>query len=79
MIKKIMAGSAILAIGVAMSAPLAMAQLNTSTLGTAIDDVNSTFYDYFLVLLAKYWPFVVGVGVLIVVWGFGRRALHAFS
>lgn len=67
-------------IGVSMLAPyVSAAQLNTSTLGTAIDNVNGTFYDYFLVLLAKYWPFVVGVGVLLVVWGFGRRALHQFS
>ncbi|MFI5205315.1 MAG: hypothetical protein ACHQVK_00050 [Candidatus Paceibacterales bacterium] len=58
---------------------VAHAQLSTSTLGTAIDTVNSTWYGYFLVLLTNYWPFIVGVGVLIVVWHFGRRALNAFS
>ena len=53
--------------------------LTTSTLATAIDTVNSTWYGYFLVLLLNYWPFIVGVGVLVVVWHFGRRALNAFS
>ena len=53
--------------------------LSTSTLGAAINTVNSTWYGYFLVLLTNYWPFIVGVGVLVVVWHFGRRALNAFS
>lgn len=53
--------------------------LATSTLGTAIDSINGTFYGYFLVLLESYWPFVVGAGVLVMVWHFGRRLLTAFN
>lgn len=53
--------------------------LSSSTLGAAIDTMNGTVYDYFLVLLASYWPFVVGLAVLIAVWHFGRRAVSAFN
>lgn len=58
---------------------VAHAQMSTSTLGSAIDTVNGTTYDFFTVLLAKYWPFVVGFGVLLIAWGFGRRILAHFS
>ena len=62
--------------GIVMSFSAHAQTLSTSTLGTAIDSVNSTWYSYFLVLLTNYWPFVVGVGVIIFVWAFGRRALE---
>ena len=64
--------------GVVMAFSASAQTLSTSTLGTAIDSVNSTWYGYFLVLLSNYWPFIVGVGVLLLVWGFGRRAIEAF-
>lgn len=57
----------------------AFAQMTTSTLGASIDSVNGTTYDYFQVMLAKYWPFVVGFGVLLIVWHFGRRIIQHFS
>lgn len=79
MMNKILAGVGMFLGAITLASQSAAAQLSTSTLGSAIDNVNGTFYDYFLVLLAKYWPFVVGVGILIVVWHFGRRALNAFS
>ena len=58
---------------------ISFAQVSTSTLGASIDTVNGTWYDYFTILLSHYWPFVVGVGVLLVVWHFGRRALNSFN
>ncbi len=73
----------ILGIGAAAAAlvlPLiSFAQVSTTTLGTAIDSVNGTWYDYFQVLLTHYWPFVVGAGILVLVWHFGRRLLNAFT
>jgi hypothetical protein len=69
-------GSALVAGVMAFSA--SAQTLSTTTLGTAIDSVNSTWYGYFLVLLSNYWPFVVGVGVILLVWHFGRRAIEAF-
>jgi len=52
--------------------------LTTTTLASSIDSVNSTFYDYFLVLLANLWPFVVGAIVLLIVWRFGKGILFGF-
>lgn len=56
----------------------AHAQITTSTLGTAIDDLNASTYDMFQVLLAKYWPFVLGFIILAAVWLFGKRILAHF-
>jgi hypothetical protein len=79
MVKKILIGSAGVITGVGLLVSKAFgAALTTTTLGTSIDNVNATFYDYFLVLLDKYWPFIVGAGILILVWHFGRRLLTAF-
>lgn len=80
--KKIYLGSAALisVIGAAVLGVMsAGAQMTSSTLGTAIDSVNSTTYDYFLVLLNKYWPFVVGFLILLGVWRYGRGILHGFT
>ena len=82
MMKKIYLGLAGIVPAVAIGAGALMAHadvLSTSTLGTAIDTVNGTFYSYFQVLLTNYWPFVVGAGVLLLVWHFGRRLLTAFN
>lgn len=57
----------------------AAAQLSTSTLGASIDTVNSTWYDYFTVLLNKYWPFIVGAGILVLVWHYGRKLLFQLN
>ena len=68
------------ALGSVLGASVAMAApLTTSTLASSIDTVNGTFYDYFTVLLSNYWPFVVGGGILVLVWHVGRRLLHAFN
>lgn len=52
---------------------VASAQVSTTTLPTVINTLNSTWYSYFQVMLANFWPFVVGVGVILLVWHFGRR------
>jgi hypothetical protein len=78
--RKIYLGIAALTTALLGSVSVALAgPLTTSTLGSSIDTVNGTFYDYFVVLLDKYWPFVVGAGILVLVWHFGRRLLHAFN
>ena len=46
--------------------------LNASGTGCAIDILNTTWYSYFLVLLEKFWPFVVGVIILLAVWFFSE-------
>lgn len=75
---KLLAGAGVAAvIGLAL-VPFANAQLTSSTLGTSIDSINSTWYDYFTVLLNKFWPFLVGAGILVAVWWFGRHLLRAF-
>lgn len=66
-------------VGSVLATLVAHAQMTTTTLASSIDSVNGTTYDYFLVLLAKYWPFVVGFGVLLIAWGFGRRILQHFA
>lgn len=58
---------------------LAHAQMTTSTLGTNIDSVSGTTTDYFTVLLAKYWPFVVGFLILLGVWHYGKRVIQGFN
>ena len=52
--------------------------LNSSTLGCTIDKVNSGVTGYVYTLIAHYWPFVVGVGVLVGVWHFGMVAITLF-
>lgn len=44
-----------------------------------IDSINSTFYDYFLVLLNKFYRFIIGALILLVVWFFGKRILNRFN
>lgn len=80
MVKKILGGlaGAVAVIGLSINAASA-AVMSTSTLGSAIDSINGTTYDYFAVLLEKYWPFLVGFGVLLVVWGFGKRIVQHFA
>lgn len=53
------------------------ATLASTTLGTTIDSMNTTAYDYVVVLIDKLWPFVLALGVLIAVWYIGRRAIRA--
>lgn len=57
----------------------AAAQMSTTTLGTQTDTLSATVVDYFSVLVTKYWPFVVGFGILLVVWHFGRRIIASFT
>lgn len=52
--------------------------MSSGTLGTSIDTMNGTVYDYFQVMLEKYWPFIVGFGILVAVWYIGRRLIHSF-
>jgi len=55
----------------------AHAQFSTTTLGTAIDTVSQTSYDYFGVLISKFWPFLLGAVILVGVVVFGKRIIHA--
>lgn len=77
---KILAGAGI---AFAVVAPFAMtlahAQMTTTTLGASIDTVSGTTQDYFAVLLAKYWPFVVGFLILLGVWHYGKRVITGFN
>jgi hypothetical protein len=52
--------------------------LNTTTMACSIDNVNSGVTGYVYTLLAHYWPFVVGAGVLVGVWHFGMAAITLF-
>ena len=45
--------------------------LTTTTLGTSIDTVNSTWYDYFTVFITHAWPFILGGFILIGIIGLG--------
>lgn len=79
MFKKILVGFVgTLALAALVLVPAAQAQMSTTTLGTSIDTISDTTYDYFGVLLAKLWPFVVGFVILIGVWYLGRRFIHSF-
>jgi len=71
--------SAVSAVVLGLGASLANAQMTTTTLASSVDTVNGTTMDYFTVLLAHYWPFVVGFLILLAVWHFGKRIISAFS
>lgn len=49
---------------------------SVDTLGNAIDTVSGTTYDYFGVLIAKFWPFLLGAVILVGVIVFGKRIIH---
>jgi hypothetical protein len=53
------------------------AAFSTSSLGVAIDDVSALTYDYFLVLIAKFWPFLLGAIILVGILVFGKRIVHS--
>lgn len=81
MMKKIIAytsgiGTAIVAL-LSVGQAHAQAAFSTTTLGTAIDTVSGTTYDYFTVLIAKFWPFLLGAVILVGVVVFGKRIIHA--
>ena len=50
---------------------------STTTLGTAIDTVSGTTYDYFGVLITKFWPFLLGAVILIGILVFGKRIIRS--
>lgn len=61
-----------------VSATYASAQaFTTSSLGAAIDTVSGTTYDYFTVLIVKFWPFLLGAVILVGVVVFGKRIIHS--
>lgn len=71
-------GAVVGTVGAALVAPLAHAQYDTSTLTANINSVSDSFVSYFTVLLTTFWPLVVGIGILAIVWGFARGALNRF-
>lgn len=77
--KKILFGA--LALGLAVVPLLggvasAQTPMSTTTLGTNIDSVSGQANDYFSVLLAKFWPFLLGATILVGVIYFGRSIIH---
>lgn len=71
-------GAGVAAIGGLLYAGAAhAAAFSTTTLGTAIDDVSSNTYDYFSVLISKFWPFLLGAVIIVGVVVFGKRIVHA--
>lgn len=71
-------GAVVGTVGAALFAPLAHAQYSTTTLTANINSVATSFTDYFTVLLTTFWPLVVGIGVIGLVWSFTRGALSRF-
>ena len=53
--------------------------LDASGTGNMINCINTTWYSYFLTLLEHYWPYVVGVGILLIAWMFARHAINALQ
>jgi H+/Cl- antiporter ClcA len=76
---KLAIGSVIGAVAAVVSVVAAHAQMTTTTLAASIDTMNGTTQDYFTVLLAHYWPFLVGFLVLVAVWHYGKRIIGAFN
>ncbi len=75
---KIWVGSALGAVGTLLGSAYAhAAAISTSTLGSSIDDVSSTWYDYFTVFLSHAWPYIVGAVILVGMVIFGKRIIHA--
>ena len=68
--------SAVATFGLALVAS-AQTPFSTSTLGTAIDKVSGTSYDYFGVLIDRFWPFLLGAVILVGVVVFGKRIIHS--
>lgn len=69
----------LLVVGLSLVAPYAAAAqttFSTTSLGTAIDTVSGTTYDYFTVLLAKFWPFLLGAVILVGILVFGKSIIH---
>lgn len=68
---------ALATVGALVSAGVAKAEtFSTTSLGTAIDTVSGSTYDYFTVLITKFWPFLLGAVILIGVIVFGKRIVH---
>lgn len=57
------------------------AALSTTTLGTSIDTINTTWNDYFTVFMTNAWPFLLGasvlVGIVLLALALIRRVFHA--
>lgn len=68
----------VLAITAMVASPLlaGATAMSTTTLGSNIDEVSGITLDYFGVLIAKYWPFLLGFIILVGVVAFGKRTIH---
>lgn len=85
MLKNKIAQKVLASLGVAAAVLLPLAPMvaaaqtpfSTTTLGTAIDSVSGTSYDYFTVLIAKFWPYLLGAVLLVGVIAFGKRIVHS--
>lgn len=51
--------------------------LSTTTLGAAIDTISGSTYDYFTVMIAKFWPYLLVTSILVGVVVYGKRIIHA--
>jgi len=74
---KIFTGLSAAMFGLIYTVQAQAAAFSTSTLGNAIDDVSGTTYEYFVVLIAKFWPFLLGAVILVGVIVFGKRIIHS--
>lgn len=54
-------------------------RLSSSTLGCSIDKANGSIFDYFAVLQAKYFPYMIGFMILFAVWVFGMSVWILFK
>lgn len=54
-------------------------KVSSSTVGCFMDGMNTTVTGFFDILISKYWPFVVGFIILVMVWFLGKRILANFS
>jgi len=50
---------------------------STTSLGTSIDTVSGSAYEYFTVLIEKFWPFLLAAVILVGVIAFGKRIVHS--
>ena len=72
---KLVIGALVVALLLVGVASAQATTFSTTSLGTAIDSVSGTTYDYFLVLIASFWPYLLGAIILVGVIFFGRRII----
>jgi ABC-type uncharacterized transport system permease subunit len=49
--------------------------MTTSTLETGLGSIGSTAYSYLSIVITTYWPFLLGVIILVGALAFGKSAI----